>query len=332
MPSIYFFAVVDKPSRVPRYRPRAAHTGSLRETHHGTDAQEAPPPALRREPVDAAARDPAHRPRPSAADAANGAGTGILLYRRHHDPHGRRLVTGRSRPSLAGSWSSGAAAGSTGPRAASGPSSVRRRLYALNGGRPFVTAEHPFLTAEGWKALDPEATRRENAALDVASLQLGDRLCRGTRAGRRRRTPLGAGLAPASCSCRARRCWRRWPRLMPRRQRRCSTCCSTATIATSPTAGSCTTRMAQCRRQRRRLLRLDGSGTGGPSDTHAPAGSAFGDGQKLGATRPVGIHGCHRRKDGPVADFLSDLGMRPARRGGPAAAWRSADARSRSRA
>ena len=27
-----------------------------------------------------------------------------------------------------------------------------------------MTAEHPFLTAEGWKALDPEATRRENAA------------------------------------------------------------------------------------------------------------------------------------------------------------------------
>jgi hypothetical protein len=55
-----------------------------------------------------------------------------------------------------------------------------RRVYALNGGRPFVTAEHPFLTAEGWKALDPEATRRENARLRVAPLQLGDRLCRGT--------------------------------------------------------------------------------------------------------------------------------------------------------
>ena len=62
---------------------------------------------------------------------------------------------------------------------ASGRCSVRRRLYALNGGRPFVTAEHPFLTAEGWKALDPEATRRRMPRLTVASLQLGDQFCRG---------------------------------------------------------------------------------------------------------------------------------------------------------
>ena len=55
----------------------------------------------------------------------------------------------------------------------------RRRLYAFNGRRPFVTAEHPFLTSEGWKALDPEATRRENDRLHVAPLQLGDRICRG---------------------------------------------------------------------------------------------------------------------------------------------------------
>ncbi len=61
-----------------------------------------------------------------------------------------------------------------------------RRLYALNGGRPFVTAEHPFLTAEGWKALDPEATRRENARLPVGSLQIGDQLCRGA-------LPVGGG-------------------------------------------------------------------------------------------------------------------------------------------
>ncbi len=54
----------------------------------------------------------------------------------------------------------------------------RRRLYAFNGGQPFVTAEHPFLTCEGWKALDPEATRRENDRLHVAALQPGDRVCR----------------------------------------------------------------------------------------------------------------------------------------------------------
>jgi hypothetical protein len=30
-----------------------------------------------------------------------------------------------------------------------------RRLYGFNGGRPFVTAEHPFYTEQGWKSLDP---------------------------------------------------------------------------------------------------------------------------------------------------------------------------------
>jgi hypothetical protein len=55
----------------------------------------------------------------------------------------------------------------------------RRRLYGFNGGPPFVTAEHPFLTAEGWKALDPEATRRETTHLLVDALRIGDRLCRG---------------------------------------------------------------------------------------------------------------------------------------------------------
>lgn len=72
-----------------------------------------------------------------------------------------------------------------------------RRLYALNGGRQFVTAEHPFLTVEGWKALDPEATRRENAALDVGALQIGDQLCRGTVrivGGERRSAPAGPGV------------------------------------------------------------------------------------------------------------------------------------------
>lgn len=49
-----------------------------------------------------------------------------------------------------------------------------RRLYAFNGGRAFVTAEHPFMTADGWKAIDPEATRRENPGLTVGRLQAGD--------------------------------------------------------------------------------------------------------------------------------------------------------------
>src|SRR4051812_12695297 len=72
-----------------------------------------------------------------------------------------------------------------------------RRLYALNSGEPFVTAEHPFLTTEGWKALDPEATHLENDRLPVSALQLGDRLCRGTArsvGGERRSMPAGPGM------------------------------------------------------------------------------------------------------------------------------------------
>jgi hypothetical protein len=52
----------------------------------------------------------------------------------------------------------------------------RRLLYAFNDGEFFVTAEHPFLTENGWKAIDPTATARENPALPVGRLAIGDRL------------------------------------------------------------------------------------------------------------------------------------------------------------
>ncbi len=51
-----------------------------------------------------------------------------------------------------------------------------RHLYAFDGGPAFVTAEHPFLTAEGWKAIDPTAMATENPSLDVTRLVRGDRL------------------------------------------------------------------------------------------------------------------------------------------------------------
>ena len=53
-----------------------------------------------------------------------------------------------------------------------------RRLYGFNAAEPFVTAEHPFLTMAGWKAIDPAATARENARLTVAALKTGDLLMR----------------------------------------------------------------------------------------------------------------------------------------------------------
>jgi hypothetical protein len=66
-----------------------------------------------------------------------------------------------------------------------------RRLYALNGGPFFVTAEHPFLTADGWKAVDPAATAAENPALAVGRLAVGDRLL--ALAGVAAAVPVAAG-------------------------------------------------------------------------------------------------------------------------------------------
>jgi hypothetical protein len=51
-----------------------------------------------------------------------------------------------------------------------------RLLYALNDSDFFVTAEHPFMTEAGWKAIDPAATAVENPALRVGRLNVGDRL------------------------------------------------------------------------------------------------------------------------------------------------------------
>ena len=38
----------------------------------------------------------------------------------------------------------------------------KRRLYSINGGNYFVTAEHPFMTKDGWKSIDANATLKEN--------------------------------------------------------------------------------------------------------------------------------------------------------------------------
>ncbi|MCC6791137.1 MAG: hypothetical protein IT336_05605 [Thermomicrobiales bacterium] len=51
-----------------------------------------------------------------------------------------------------------------------------RKLYSLNGSEPFVTAEHPFMTADGWKSIDPAATFDEQPDLPVERLRVGDSL------------------------------------------------------------------------------------------------------------------------------------------------------------
>lgn len=54
-----------------------------------------------------------------------------------------------------------------------------RKLYGFNGGKAFVTAEHPFMTAEGWKAIDIKKTVEENssmAKLMIDNLKVGDKI------------------------------------------------------------------------------------------------------------------------------------------------------------
>jgi hypothetical protein len=64
-----------------------------------------------------------------------------------------------------------------------------RPLYALNESNYFVTAGHPFMTEEGWKAIDPAATPLEHAGLLVGQLAIGDRLLTLTAAA----VPVGGG-------------------------------------------------------------------------------------------------------------------------------------------
>ncbi len=47
-------------------------------------------------------------------------------------------------------------------------------IYGFNGGRQFFTANHPFLTLEGWKSLDPKKSMTESPGLKVKMLQEGD--------------------------------------------------------------------------------------------------------------------------------------------------------------
>ena len=55
-----------------------------------------------------------------------------------------------------------------------------RKLYAFNGSNNFfVTAEHPFWTTDGWKAINPEATKEESVDLYnelTGSLKVGHKI------------------------------------------------------------------------------------------------------------------------------------------------------------
>ena len=180
------------------------------------------------------------RRRPRANDPGGARPGTVLLHRGHHDPDGRRHRA--PDPVDPGRRLGGRAPRPRQPGPRLRAHQARAAAPARPERRPAVRHRRaPFLTTEGWKALDPEATRRESPGWRSRPCSWATSCAAGAARGRRR-TPVGARRRPACSSCKARWHSRCWPRPRRSRTRRCSTCSSTATTATSPTAGSSTTR------------------------------------------------------------------------------------------
>jgi len=47
-------------------------------------------------------------------------------------------------------------------------------IFSINGGGYFFTPNHPFLTTDGWKSLDPELSRIEIPTLEISLMKVGD--------------------------------------------------------------------------------------------------------------------------------------------------------------
>jgi hypothetical protein len=69
-----------------------------------------------------------------------------------------------------------------------------RPLYSLNGSNFFVTSGHPFMTEEGWKAVDPTAVPEQLSELHVGRLTVDDRLLALTAVA----MPVGGGRATST--------------------------------------------------------------------------------------------------------------------------------------
>jgi hypothetical protein len=52
----------------------------------------------------------------------------------------------------------------------------KRLLYGLNGSKPFVTASHPFMTEDGWRAVDPMHSYTDHGVPAVGRLEIGHSL------------------------------------------------------------------------------------------------------------------------------------------------------------
>lgn len=49
-------------------------------------------------------------------------------------------------------------------------------IYGFNELEPFFTDSHPFMSTDGWKAINPDSAKRENPGLEVSKLEVGDTL------------------------------------------------------------------------------------------------------------------------------------------------------------
>lgn len=108
--------------------------------------------------------------------------TGTLITTEHGDvhvedlrPYTRVLVRA---PELYGMTSEEIVVHPTSHSDHAGGTPTHTLLYGFNGGKPFVTAGHIFLTVMGPKAIDPEIATQENPHIYVSRLQIGDILLR----------------------------------------------------------------------------------------------------------------------------------------------------------
>lgn len=53
---------------------------------------------------------------------------------------------------------------------------MKRKIYAFNGGRFFVTQDHLFMTKKGWKSLNPKLSKHDNPQIEAGQLKVGDEL------------------------------------------------------------------------------------------------------------------------------------------------------------
>jgi intein/homing endonuclease len=58
------------------------------------------------------------------------------------------------------------------------PYTADKVIYSMNGSDYFVTDSHPFMTTDGWKSFNPEATRIKVPSIETKLLQRGDILLR----------------------------------------------------------------------------------------------------------------------------------------------------------